>query len=112
MQPVSPLESWLMLLGAAACGTLFTHWPEWLSHSDEPDDSAGVHPLQVAGDTDAVPENADEDDPSAEASAEPVQSFLDEMLAQSRYAILLRPQLVENLTVEQLERTRAAFTEG
>src|SRR4051794_26173443 len=100
MQPVSPLESCLMLLGAAACGTLFTHWPEWLSHSDEPDDSGKVHSLQGAGDNDVVPENAHDDDPSAEAGAEPVQSFLDEMLAQSRYAILLRPQLVENLTIE------------
>src|SRR4051794_14845387 len=111
MQPVSPLESWLMLLGVAACGTLFTHWPEWLSHSEDPDESAGVHPLQASGDDDQVPETA-EDDQSAEATAEPVQSFLDEMLSQSRYAILLRPQMVENLTTEQLERTRAAFTDA
>ncbi|HTM56503.1 MAG TPA: SUMF1/EgtB/PvdO family nonheme iron enzyme [Pirellulales bacterium] len=109
MQPVSPFESWLFFLGAAAFGTLFTHWPEWLSHSGEPDESAGVHP--GVGNSDQEPETA-EDDPSAESTAEPVQSFLDEMLSQSRYAILLRPQLVENLTPEQLERTRTAFTDA
>lgn len=109
MQPVSPFESWLFFLGAAAFGTLFTHWPEWLSHSGEPDESAGVHP--GVDNADQAPETA-EDDPSAEPTAEPVQSFLDEMLTQSRYAILLRPQLVENLTPEQLERTRAAFTDA
>ena len=38
-----------------------------------------------------------------------VQSLVDEMLKQSRYALLLRPQLVENLTVDQLIRTRAAL---
>ncbi|HEY2894524.1 MAG TPA: SUMF1/EgtB/PvdO family nonheme iron enzyme [Pirellulales bacterium] len=111
MQPISPLESWLVFLGAAAFGTLFTHWPEWLSHSDEPDESAGVHPVQGSSNTDDASETA-EDDQSAEATAEPVQSFLDEMLAQSRYAILLRPQLVENLTVEQLDRTRKAFSDA
>src|SRR6478672_11498069 len=103
MQPVSPFESWVFFLGAVAFGTLFTHWPEWLSHSDEPDESAGVHPVPHPGKSGEAAEISAEGDPSADGTAEPVQSFLDEMLAQSRYAILLRPQLVENLTVEQLD---------
>lgn len=40
------------------------------------------------------------------------QSLVDEMLAQSRYALLLRPQLIGNLSVEQLARTRAALSDG
>jgi iron(II)-dependent oxidoreductase len=40
------------------------------------------------------------------------QSLVDEMLAQSRYALLLRPQLIGNLTVEQLALTRAALSDG
>lgn len=61
------------------------------------------------------PEAVDETDtwPSELVSrgASPVQSLVDEMLAQSRYALLLRRQLVGNLTVEQLARTRAALSD-
>jgi iron(II)-dependent oxidoreductase len=39
-------------------------------------------------------------------------SLIDEMLWQSRYALLLRPQIIGNLTSDQLARTRAALSEG
>ncbi|MEX0677077.1 MAG: SUMF1/EgtB/PvdO family nonheme iron enzyme [Pirellulales bacterium] len=41
-----------------------------------------------------------------------VESVVDEMLAQGRYALLLRPQLIKNLTHKQLSRTRTALSEG
>jgi iron(II)-dependent oxidoreductase len=41
-----------------------------------------------------------------------LQTLVDEMLAQARYALLLRPQLIANLSVEQFARTRAALSEG
>ncbi|HEV3137790.1 MAG TPA: SUMF1/EgtB/PvdO family nonheme iron enzyme [Pirellulales bacterium] len=39
------------------------------------------------------------------------QSLVDEMLWQSRYALLLRPQIIGNLTSDEAARTRAAFSE-
>ena len=41
-----------------------------------------------------------------------VESVVDEMLSQSRYALLLRPQLIGNLSPEQLARTRAALADN
>jgi iron(II)-dependent oxidoreductase len=41
-----------------------------------------------------------------------VESLADEMLAQGRYALLLRPQLIKNLSAKQLSRTRTALSEG
>jgi iron(II)-dependent oxidoreductase len=40
------------------------------------------------------------------------ESLADEMLAQGRYALLLRPQLIKNLSAKQLSRTRTALSEG
>ncbi|MBI3836356.1 MAG: SUMF1/EgtB/PvdO family nonheme iron enzyme [Planctomycetia bacterium] len=40
------------------------------------------------------------------------QSLIDEMLSQSRYALLLRPQIIGNLTPGQLIRTQAALADG
>jgi gamma-glutamyl hercynylcysteine S-oxide synthase len=40
------------------------------------------------------------------------QSLIDEMLSQSRYALLLRPQIIGNLTSDELARTGAALSEG
>jgi iron(II)-dependent oxidoreductase len=51
--------------------------------------------------------------PAASANGENrLATLVDEMLAQSRYALLLRPQLIGNLTHEQFARTRAALAEG
>ncbi len=41
-----------------------------------------------------------------------VETLVEEMLAQRRYGLLLRPQIVPSLTKEQLERTLAALAEG
>jgi gamma-glutamyl hercynylcysteine S-oxide synthase len=40
------------------------------------------------------------------------QSLVDEMLWQSRYALLLRPQIIGNLTSDEAARTRTAFSAG
>jgi iron(II)-dependent oxidoreductase len=60
--------------------------------------------------------------PSAEfAEAEAVEeievsgdarSLVDEMLSRGRYALLLRPQLIGNLSPEQLAKARSALSEG
>jgi len=39
-------------------------------------------------------------------------SLVDEMLSRGRYALLLRPQLIVNLSTDQLARARAALSEG
>ncbi len=41
-----------------------------------------------------------------------VESVVDEMLSQGRYTLLLRPQLIKNLTQKQLSRSRTALSEG
>ncbi len=46
------------------------------------------------------------------AAVREIASVVDEMLTQSRYALLLRPQLIKNLSPEQLARTRAALADG
>ena len=40
------------------------------------------------------------------------QSLIDQMLLQSRYALLLRPQIIANLTSDELARSQLAFSEG
>ena len=40
------------------------------------------------------------------------RSLVDEMLSQNRYALLLRPQLIANLSQEQVARARTAMAEG
>ncbi len=40
------------------------------------------------------------------------RSLVDEMLSRGRYALLLRPQLIGNLTADQLAKSRAALSEG
>ncbi|MEX2112624.1 MAG: SUMF1/EgtB/PvdO family nonheme iron enzyme [Pirellulales bacterium] len=40
------------------------------------------------------------------------RSLVDEMLSRGRYALLLRPQLIGNLSADQLAKARAALSEG
>ncbi len=49
---------------------------------------------------------------AAAAANREIQTVIDEMLSQNRYALLLRPQLIKNLSLEQLARTRAALADG
>jgi iron(II)-dependent oxidoreductase len=49
---------------------------------------------------------------ASDCPSEKVESLADEMLAQGRYALLLRPQLIKNLSAKQLSRTRTALSEG
>jgi iron(II)-dependent oxidoreductase len=46
------------------------------------------------------------------ATGSDARSLVDEMLSHSRYALLLRPQLIGNLTADQLARARTALSEG
>lgn len=49
---------------------------------------------------------------TAPPSDRELQSLVDEMLGQSRYALLLRPQLIANLSYDQFARTKAALADG
>jgi iron(II)-dependent oxidoreductase len=53
-------------------------------------------------------------DDSSSEPAEPVASgdLVEQMLADGRYALLLRPQIIANLTAEQRDEARAAFEDG
>jgi iron(II)-dependent oxidoreductase len=97
------------------CGRVLSKLPEWLggiigsscgsARMKEPADAPNAPPPPVA---DEEPEAA-----AIECRAPGrLESVVDEMLAQGRYALLLRPQLIKNLTPEQLARTRTALSEG
>lgn len=90
--------------------TVLSKLPEWFGgiigsgagrRSEEPAQPAG----QVAA---CEPVEAT----AATATGREIQTVVDEMLSQNRYALLLRPQLIKNLSAEQLARTRAALADG
>lgn len=60
----------------------------------------------------AVVEQEEDAPPAPQRTGREIESVVDEMLAQGRYALLLRPQLIGNLSPEQLARTRAALADG
>jgi iron(II)-dependent oxidoreductase len=60
----------------------------------------------------AVVEQEEDAPPAPQRAGSEIESVVDEMLAQGRYALLLRPQLIGNLSAEQLARTRAALADG
>ncbi len=101
-----------------ACASVLVRFPEWLGGALSAGCTAAF--LKKKELPDELPEaetveNADqvvETLASLPRAAGGVQSLVDEMLTQSRYALLLRRQLIGNLTVEQLARTRAALSDG
>ena len=97
------------------CGAVLMKFPEWLGGAVTSACAIAFPKNTDSSVVDAAEPN-DEDPPEKKSAwaTDPgsIQSLVDEMLEQSRYALLLRPQLVENLTVDQLIRTRAALSEG
>lgn len=82
--------------------------PEWFGGllgakrpADEPLEAAIAAVVEQEEDAPAAPHR----------SSREIQSVVDEMLAQGRYALLLRPQLIGNLSSEQLALTRAALAD-
>ncbi len=75
---------------------------------------------ESSGEGESPPENT----PPGAVAAKPVEppppsfdtsdvgSLVEEMIYQSRYALLLRRQLISNLTRDQLERTKQALADG
>lgn len=63
-----------------------------------------------------APESEDEPEPVAaprdRCAPSDMSMLIEEMLAQGRYALLLRPQIINHLTSDQLERARRAIEEG
>jgi iron(II)-dependent oxidoreductase len=96
-------------------GTVLSRLPEWLggiigstrggARVKQPPAAPSEEPFEAA--EEPLQEVAFESRPSG-----PIESVVDEMLSQGRYALLLRPQLVKNLTPEQQSRTRTALSEG
>jgi iron(II)-dependent oxidoreductase len=94
---LSKLPQWLGGIIGSTCGT---------ARMSEP---VAVTSQPVAQVDDADESETEERPFRAEG---PIESVVDEMLAQGRYALLLRPQLVRNLSGEQSSRTRTALSEG
>ncbi|MEX0978364.1 MAG: SUMF1/EgtB/PvdO family nonheme iron enzyme [Pirellulales bacterium] len=96
-------------------GTVLSKLPEWLGGIIGSARRAARTKQQVVVPSEeplvAVEEPLQEVELDSRPSGE-IESVVDEMLSQGRYALLLRPQLVKNLTAEQLSRTRTALSEG
>jgi iron(II)-dependent oxidoreductase len=52
------------------------------------------------------------EEPAANSPPGTVESLVDEMVNRGRYTLLLRPQIIDNLTPEERERAVAALNEG
>jgi iron(II)-dependent oxidoreductase len=100
-----------------SAGNVLSKLPEWFGgiiggsggESRTSKKAAASEPEPQAVKPDAAPvEELLAEEP---VSAAGLQSVVDEMLAQNRYALLLRPQLVKNLSRDQLSRTRAALSD-
>lgn len=117
MRSANMLEWMCALIGPVglACGSVLMRFPEWLGGAISSTCVAAFSKKAEPAPEQRIEASADEpvdDTPDWPSEPGPVQSLVDEMLRQSRYALLLRPQLVENLTVDQLIRTRAALSDG
>jgi gamma-glutamyl hercynylcysteine S-oxide synthase len=117
MRSITPLESMSLIVGPLALvyGSSWLRIPQWLrgavSGSAAACRSKPPAPLVLGGLEDLDPvltELADVE--VAKPIGEP--SLIDEMLSQSRYALLLRPQIIGNLTPDQVARTRGALADG
>lgn len=98
-------------------GRVLSKLPEWLGGIVGSTCGSARMKDQVAPPVDAPPPLVDEEsevepEPIESRTAGEIQSVVDEMLSQGRYALLLRPQLIKNLSLDQLSRTRAALSEG
>ncbi len=96
-------------------GSVMTRFPNWLTgaaHSTRPVDALQKnHVPDPSGGNDS---ESPEDEPvvARPRAQGDLASLVDEMLAQSRYALLLRRQLIGNLNRKQLARTGEALAQG
>jgi len=83
-------------------GVFSATWLRRLRHKKPPslDELFSEPPADVVGPSGRIDHGGD------------AQSLVEEMLTHSRYALLLRPQLIGNLTNDQLVRARTALSEG
>ena len=83
-------------------GVFSATWLRRLRHKKPPslDELFSEPPADVVGPSGRIDHGGD------------AQSLVEEMLVHSRYALLLRPQLIGNLTNDQLVRARTALSEG
>src|SRR5690606_16118748 len=91
--------------------TVLSRLPEWFGNLLG---SARAKAHETAAIEDAVVAAVEHEDttPVTIHNNKAVASVVDEMLSQSRFALLLRPQLIGNLSPEQLARTRTALADG
>ncbi len=93
-------------------GTVLSKFPEWFGGIIASTCAGGrAKQTEQNPQPEAAP-GAPADSTAPVAANREIQSVIDEMLSQNRYALLLRPQLVGNLSTEQQARTRAALAEG
>jgi iron(II)-dependent oxidoreductase len=102
--------------GAVVFSSVLTRIPAWLGGSRGSAAAAALkkQPLgePVAATADALAELAELSAADRPACGGEAESLVDEMLSQGRYALLLRPQLMGNLTAPQLSRAHAAQSAG
>jgi iron(II)-dependent oxidoreductase len=97
---------WVGSLLSSTCAAAFIRRKQSARPDPEPTFSAAPKPDEPP---DELAESAAAEMLHASGDA---RSLVDEMLSQGRYALLLRPQLIGNLSAEQLAKARAALSEG
>ena len=87
-------DYWRGMLPAASGLTLFgaAFWKRWTGESKPPGDASSV----------ATAEEESENRSSVRSQSETTDELVDQMMAEGRYALLLRPQVIDNLSQEQL----------
>ena len=101
----SQLVEWTASVGPLALVwvSAWLRFPKWLRNAMSPRGGKVVPPPQEEVET-VVEHHPPEE--TAEPAVE--MSLIDEMLSQSRYALLMRPQIAVNLSDEEVARTRDA----
>lgn len=107
-------KSQIVMVGITLLGSSLGRFPEWLTSA-----MRSVYERAFASHaaaTDVPAEEASDSPIVAEAApSEPrdrSRSLVDNMLYEGRYALLLRPQLIANLSDDQIERAREALADN
>src|SRR5205823_6214925 len=108
--------TWLGAAGPALiCGAVLSKLPQWFGgivSSARAAVPSKKKPGAVAPDEPGVEPSAAVEEPSPPAPKRQSMSLIDEMLEHNRYSLLLRAQLVGNLSDGQLLQARAALSDG